>query len=176
VNRNKAVLNLFGDADNDTFEINASLADDQTSNTNTGTGANLVVYNVNAQVNIDGGSGFDTVIVSGTSADDTFTITDHGITGPGLAITTRTSSRFASTRRKATTRSTFRAPMQHAVHARWRLRRRHVQLRQPAARQGGVLVGIQGKVVLIGDSGNARSTSTTPAAAQMRRARSRRPA
>src|SRR5262249_48605217 len=147
--------NLFGDADDDTFEINASLADDQTSNTNTGTGANLVVYNVNAQVNIDGGSGFDTVIVSGTGADDTFTITDHGITGPGLAINYTNVESVRINAQKGN--DTFNVQSTDA-NTLYTLEGGsgddtfNFGSRQPG--QGGVLDGIQGKVVLIGDSGN----------------------
>src|SRR5262249_51220002 len=54
---------------------------------NAGAGSDSVQYDVNAQVSIDGGAGFDKVVVLGTEKADSFVITDHGIFGAGLNVT-----------------------------------------------------------------------------------------
>ena len=53
----------------------------------TGGGNNQVQYNINAPVSIDGGSGFDKVVVLGTEFADHIVITDKAIYGAGLAVT-----------------------------------------------------------------------------------------
>ena len=89
---NKATLKLFGEGGNNTFIVQAfqivnsnSVA---TSNTqiNTGNGNNLVEYNINAPVAIDGGSGYNTLVVIGTQGNDTFVITKDAVMGAGLNV------------------------------------------------------------------------------------------
>ena len=52
----------------------------------TGTGANQVTYNINAPVSIDGGNGFDKVVILGTEFADHFVITDKAVYGAGLQV------------------------------------------------------------------------------------------
>ena len=51
-----------------------------------GGGEDEVQYNVNAPVNVDGGTGFDKLVVLGTEFADDFAITDKGIFGAGLNV------------------------------------------------------------------------------------------
>ncbi|MEO6494544.1 MAG: hypothetical protein ABIP99_17070 [Ilumatobacteraceae bacterium] len=51
-----------------------------------GGGDDEVQYNVNAPVNVDGGTGFDKLVVLGTEFADDFVITDKGIFGGGLNV------------------------------------------------------------------------------------------
>ena len=51
-----------------------------------GGGEDEVQYNVNAPVNVDGGTGFDKLVVLGTEFADDFAITDKGIFGGGLNV------------------------------------------------------------------------------------------
>jgi Ca2+-binding RTX toxin-like protein len=89
---NLAVLSLNGGDDSDTFTIRAfALAgsqDDLRERTDVSGGAarDLIQYAVNAPVNIDGGIGFDTIIVFGTEFGDEFVITEDGVFGAGLNI------------------------------------------------------------------------------------------
>jgi hypothetical protein len=82
---NKAPLELYGEAGNDTFTVRAFA---KSSNTliDTGSGDDLVQYNINAPVNIDGGTGVDTVVVIGTEFGDNFAITEDGIFRAGLSV------------------------------------------------------------------------------------------
>ena len=89
---NKATLKLFGEGGNNTFIVRAFLiittgqsATSQTDIT-TGNGNNQIEYNINAPVAIDGGSGFNTLLIIGTDANDTFVITKDGIMGAGLNV------------------------------------------------------------------------------------------
>ncbi len=91
---NKAVLTLLGGDDDDTFIVRAfALAGSQdqsdlrerTDISGNG-GADLIQYVVNAPVNIDGGDGFDTVIIIGTEFGDDFVVTEKGIFGAGLNV------------------------------------------------------------------------------------------
>ena len=50
-------------------------------------GQNQVQYNINAPVSIDGGAGFDKVVVLGTEFADHIVVTDKAIYGAGLAVT-----------------------------------------------------------------------------------------
>src|SRR2546423_14092824 len=52
----------------------------------TGGGNNQVQYNINAPVSIDGGGGFDKVVVLGTEFADHIVVTDKTIYGAGLAV------------------------------------------------------------------------------------------
>ncbi|KAA5541791.1 hypothetical protein FYK55_16405 [Roseiconus nitratireducens] len=109
---NQAELRLEGDAGNDLFVVRAfaiALTDPvtgeiltnpdgsaqvDTTNFSTGEQTNIlpgagndsVEYNVNAPVSIDGGSGFDKVLVLGTEFPDNFVIRDDGIYGAGITI------------------------------------------------------------------------------------------
>ncbi len=89
---NKAVLSLFGEDGDDTFLIKAfALAGSQEpfrdrTDVSGGAGADLVQYAMNAPVNIDGGDGFDTVIIIGTEFGDDFVITKDGVYGAGLNV------------------------------------------------------------------------------------------
>src|SRR5262249_39657803 len=51
-----------------------------------GAGADLIQYAVNAPVHIDGGDGFDTVVVIGTEFGDDFVITKAGVFGAGINV------------------------------------------------------------------------------------------
>ena len=92
---NKATLKLFGIAGDNTFIIRAFLLDQDTSETGTdqtyvngGSGNNLIEYNINAPVTVDGGhGGFNTLVVVGTGAGDNFVITATAIIGAGLYVT-----------------------------------------------------------------------------------------
>ncbi|MDK3018043.1 DUF7507 domain-containing protein [Pseudodonghicola flavimaris] len=96
---NKAEIRLEGDAGNDLFVVRAfALADenfdpiiDQYSVEgrniiNTGAGEDQVSYNLNAPVSIDGGSGYDKVVVLGTEFGDDFVIREDGVFGGGLHV------------------------------------------------------------------------------------------
>jgi len=89
---NKEVLSLFGEDGDDTFLIKAfALAGSQEpqrerTDVSGGAGVDLVQYAMNAPVNIDGGDGFDTVIIIGTEFGDDFIITKNGVYGAGLNV------------------------------------------------------------------------------------------
>jgi Ca2+-binding RTX toxin-like protein len=97
---NKAELRLEGNDDNDTFIVRAFVLADQnyqaltfggvsTENTTLiqpGDGDDLVQYNINAPVDVDGGRGFDKLVVLGTEFADNFVITDEAIWGAGLKV------------------------------------------------------------------------------------------
>ncbi|WP_206521912.1 hypothetical protein [Mesorhizobium sp. M7A.F.Ca.CA.004.04.1.1] len=51
-----------------------------------GGGEDEVQYNVNAPVSVDGGTGFDKLVILGTEFADDFAITDKGIFGAGLNV------------------------------------------------------------------------------------------
>ena len=89
---NKASIKLEGEAGNDSFVVRAFLlasgddtAEDEIEISG-GDGDDSVKYNINAPVKIDGGAGFDTVVVVGTEADDSFVVTENGVYGAGLNI------------------------------------------------------------------------------------------
>ena len=89
---NKAEIRLEGDAGNDLFVVRAFALADEDFNPiidqysvagrniiNTGTGEDQVTYNLNAPVSIDGGSGYDKVVVLGTEFGDAFVIREDGV-------------------------------------------------------------------------------------------------
>jgi Ca2+-binding RTX toxin-like protein len=82
---NKAELRMEGEAGNDTFVIRAFIAEDDII-ANGGNDDDKFEYNINAPVSINGGTGFDTVVVIGTEKSDAFLITEDGIFGAGLAV------------------------------------------------------------------------------------------
>ena len=53
----------------------------------TGAGNNQVEYNINAPVSVDGGNGFDKLVVLGTEFADHIVVTSKGIFGAGLTVT-----------------------------------------------------------------------------------------
>ena len=57
-----------------------------------GDGHDLIQYSVNAPVDIDGGPGFNRMVVLGTEFDDNFVVSADGIFGAGLHITYAASS------------------------------------------------------------------------------------
>ena len=79
---NRAVLQLNGEGGDDVFEVRAfALVGSQEpqrerTDLSGGAGADLIQYVVNAPVNIDGGDGFDTVVIIGTEFGDDFVITE----------------------------------------------------------------------------------------------------
>jgi RTX calcium-binding nonapeptide repeat (4 copies) len=89
---NTAVLNLNGEDGNDTFIVQAfalvGSQDNKRAMTDVsgGAGADLIRYAVDAEVNIDGGDGLDTVIVIGTEFEDDFVVSSKGIYGAGLNV------------------------------------------------------------------------------------------
>ena len=96
VYQNKGELELNGDAGNDSFIVRAfvilpgaGFANNAQAETLVQGGANddSIQYAVNAPVRIDGGTGFDTVVVLGTPFPDSFVVTDTGIFGAGLHVT-----------------------------------------------------------------------------------------
>jgi len=93
VYHNKAVLRLEGESGNDTFIIRAFALVNPNGDPQAvtevigGEGDDFIQYNVNAPVGIDGGAGFDTVVVVGTEFADNFVIDENSIYGAGLHIT-----------------------------------------------------------------------------------------
>ena len=55
----------------------------------TGAGDNQVTYNVNAPVSVDGGAGFNKLVVLGTEFADHIVVTNQGVFGAGLEVTYR---------------------------------------------------------------------------------------
>mgnify|MGYP003694253969 CR=1 FL=1 len=90
---NKQSLTLAGGDGDDTFTVRAfalvGSVDDQRARTDMkgDAGADTIKYAVNAPVGIDGGDGFDTVVVIGTEFSDDFVVTDAGVFGAGLNVT-----------------------------------------------------------------------------------------
>ena len=89
---NKAAVRLDGDDGDDEFVIRAfrltptTVSTSQQTQVNGGGGNDLVEYNINAPVSVDGGAGFDKVVVVGTDAADAFVVTADGIYGAGLNV------------------------------------------------------------------------------------------
>src|SRR5438874_716802 len=57
------------------------------SDVRAGAGNNQVEYNINAPVSVDGGPGFDKLVILGTEFADHIVVTDKGIFGAGLQVT-----------------------------------------------------------------------------------------
>jgi Ca2+-binding RTX toxin-like protein len=88
---NKAELRLEGNNGNDEFVIRAFALDTNEGNDGEtliygGDGDDNIQYNINAPVSIDGGAGFDRVVILGTEFSDNFVITEDGIYGAGLKV------------------------------------------------------------------------------------------
>ncbi|HSG90608.1 MAG TPA: hypothetical protein VLA56_15440 [Pseudomonadales bacterium] len=82
---NKAVLRMEGEQGNDNFVIRAFIAEDDLI-ANGGGDDDSFEYNINAPLSINGGEGFDTVVVIGTERSDNFIITEDGVFGAGLTV------------------------------------------------------------------------------------------
>ena len=90
---NKAEVRLEGENGNDEFVVRAFLLAD-TGQLNgqgnvgvtAGGGDDAIQYNINAPVDIDGGEGFDKVVVLGTEGNDTLVVTEEGVFGAGLNV------------------------------------------------------------------------------------------
>ena len=90
---NKAELRLEGNAGNDAFVIRAfalvsglGVSTEGKTQAIAGEGEDTIQYNINAPVDVDGGPGFDKVVVLGTELNDNFVITDEGVFGAGLNV------------------------------------------------------------------------------------------
>ncbi|HET6789273.1 MAG TPA: hypothetical protein VFH49_15005, partial [Aquabacterium sp.] len=90
---NKAELRLEGNDDNDEFVIRAfalvgqdGVSTEGDTEALGGSGDDVILYNVNAPVDLDGGAGFDKVVVIGTEFNDNFAISDEGVFGAGLNV------------------------------------------------------------------------------------------
>ncbi|MBT3889258.1 MAG: hypothetical protein HOF72_01405, partial [Planctomycetaceae bacterium] len=92
VYHNLATLGLFGENDDDKFTVRAfvELDEDEATkrltNINGGQGGDFVEYAVNAPVDIDGGDGFDTMVIIGTEFGDDIVVTQTGVYGAGLFV------------------------------------------------------------------------------------------
>jgi len=82
---NKGLLRMEGEAGNDDFVIRAFVIEDDIE-VRGGDDDDNVEYNINAPVDIDGGSGYNTLTVLGTEEEDNFVITEDGVFGAGLNI------------------------------------------------------------------------------------------
>ncbi|HWG94585.1 MAG TPA: Calx-beta domain-containing protein [Mycobacteriales bacterium] len=84
--RNKKELFLNGDDGDDTFVVRSFVSESAVSAVNSGDGRDYIEYARNAPVSIDGGAGFDTIVVVGTALDDLFVVTADGIYGAGRFV------------------------------------------------------------------------------------------
>jgi hypothetical protein len=88
------------------------------SDIRTGAGTNQVEYNMNAPVSVDGGAGFDKLVILGTEYADHIVVTSKAIYGVGVSGHVHRTSRCSrSTRSRATTRSTSSRPLPASPHA-----------------------------------------------------------
>ena len=84
---NKADLSMIGGSGNDTFIVRAFLVAAGTHlNVKGGTGNDTIEYNINAPLDIEGGTGFNTLVLLGTEGADTFVVTQNGVFGGGLNV------------------------------------------------------------------------------------------
>jgi len=90
VYHNKATLRLEGQGGNDQFIVRAFVVFQGDAQANTevsgGAGEDLIQYAINAPVSIDGGDGFDTLVVLGTPFADNVVVVEDGIFGAGLNV------------------------------------------------------------------------------------------
>ena len=84
--RNRAVLTLNGEDDDDTFVIRTFIEEDSETQLVAGAGADTISYAMNAPVNVNGGDGYDRLYIVGTEADDVFVITADGVYGAGRFV------------------------------------------------------------------------------------------
>ena len=82
----RRTLRLEGEAGNDEFIVRAFVTLDLSMQGNTevngGDGTDTINYAINAPVSIDGGAGFDKVVVLGTPFNDAFVVTSQGSSAP----------------------------------------------------------------------------------------------
>ena len=90
---NKAELRMEGNDGNDEFVVRAfalrsgdGVSTEDRTDVLGGEGDDLIQYNINAPVGLDGGAGFDKVVVIGTEFNDNFVITEDGVYGAGLNV------------------------------------------------------------------------------------------
>ena len=84
---NKADISLIGGSGDDTFVVRAFLVAAGTHiAVSGGSGNDTIEYNINAPVDIEGGTGFNTLVLLGTEANDTFVVTKDGVFGGGLDV------------------------------------------------------------------------------------------
>ncbi|MBT6144559.1 MAG: hypothetical protein HOH74_03955, partial [Gemmatimonadetes bacterium] len=87
---NKGTLRLEGEGGNDEFVVRAfvtiDLSEQGLTEVKAGAGNDVVNYAINAPVSLDGGTGFDKVVVLGTPFNDSFVVTSEGIFGAGLNV------------------------------------------------------------------------------------------
>jgi Ca2+-binding RTX toxin-like protein len=92
VYRNVGELTLEGEEGNDVFVVRGFVTLDPTAaqqeNTTIdgGLDADTIEYAVNAPVQIEGGAGFDTLLVLGTAFGDVFVVTASGVFGAGRSV------------------------------------------------------------------------------------------
>ena len=85
---NKADLSMIGGSGNDLFVVRAfQVAQGTQIGIKGGSGDDKIEYNVNAPVDIEGGTGFNTLVLMGTEGNDTFVVTPTGVFGDGLNVT-----------------------------------------------------------------------------------------
>ena len=87
------------------------------SDIRTGAGTNQVEYNMNAPVSVDGGAGFDKLVILGTEYADHIVVTARAIYGVGVWVTYAGSRCSRSMRSRATTRSTSSRPLRASRRA-----------------------------------------------------------
>ena len=84
---NKADLSMIGGSGNDMFIVRAFLVAAGTHlSVKGGTGDDTIEYNINAPLDIEGGTGFNTLVLLGTEGPDTFVVTQDGVFGGGLDV------------------------------------------------------------------------------------------
>jgi hypothetical protein len=84
--RNRGVLTLNGEDGDDTFIVRTFVSYDELTKVSSGGGRDLIQYVMNAPVAIDGGDGYDTVVIVGTEFADDFVITKDGVYGAGRFV------------------------------------------------------------------------------------------
>ncbi len=86
-NHNQAELKLFGDDGDDLFYLRCFAQEGSgVSTVNGGLGTNTIRYVANGPVKIDGGNGFDRLVLEGTEFADDFVVTDTDIFGGGRSV------------------------------------------------------------------------------------------
>ena len=80
----------MGEAGDDEFTVRAfvtlDLSGQGDTEVNGGAGTDTINYAINAPVSLDGGAGFDKVVVLGTPFNDSFVVSSEGIFGAGLNV------------------------------------------------------------------------------------------
>ena len=203
VDHNRGMLYLAGDAGDDTFLLKTFLVlrenpnqPDEITNLTTlfgGSGSNRYEYLQNAPVFINGGSGFDTIVIDGTPLDDTFVITSTYVAGAGRIVnfvniesasrstvaaattasgssTPTRASRSRSTAAPATTRSTSAAPRRRSCSTRRRSPTRRRRTRSTCRRRSSTTTSRRRST-----ASASRSTSSTGSPMADRSASATRP-